>query len=197
MYWSYRQYSRVRELLDFIISILVLSFAFSYRYIIQNQFNLIPAVIIAIVTSFALHELAHRSIARANGIYARYKAWYLGLLLALIFAIATQGRFLFAAPGAVAIYSSWYMPEIEALIALAGPVTNIIIGFVCLVLLIPTHGIVYQYIRIIGSINAFIALFNSLPLPPLDGYRVFKSSIIRWVVIFLFSIFLWIIYWFS
>ncbi len=198
MYWyEYKGYSYFRELLDFILSIIVLSFAFSYGYIIRGSLNLIPAIIIAITSSFALHELAHRSIARANGVYAKYKAWYVGLLLALVLTIATQGRFIFAAPGAVVIYTAWYSPAIEASIAIAGPLINIVIGFICLILSFPIHGIINQYLQIIGGINTFIALFNLLPIPPLDGYKVFRASIIKWVILFIFSITLWIIYQFS
>lgn len=195
MYWyEYRGRSHLKELLDFILSIIVLSFAFSYSYIIRANLNLIPAVIIAITSSFALHELAHRSVARANGVYAKYKAWYIGLLLALVLTIATQGRFIFAAPGAVVIYTAWYSPEIEASIAVVGPLTNIVIGFICLILSLPIHGIINQYLQIIGGINTFIALFNLLPIPPLDGYKVFKVSIIKWIILFISSVILWVIY---
>lgn len=195
MYWyGYDNSSRIRELLDFISSMIVLSFAFSYNYIIHGRSELVPAVIIAITSSFALHEFAHRYIARANGAYAKYRAWYMGLLIALVLTIATQGRFTFAAPGAVTVYTPWYSHEIEASIALAGPLINIAIGFICLISSLFTQGIVHQYLRIIGGINSFIALFNLLPMPPLDGYKVFRANIIKWLISFVFSILLWIAY---
>ncbi|MCS7111168.1 MAG: M50 family metallopeptidase [Ignisphaera sp.] len=195
MYWfDYEDRSRNRELLDYAISSIVLSFVFSYSYMIHSRLDLMPAVIIAVISSFTLHELAHRSIARANGIYARYRAWYIGLLLALLITIATQGEFAFAAPGAVVTYTTWYSPEVEASIAQAGPLTNIIMGLVCLALSLLTQGIANQYLRIVGGINALIALFNLLPIPPLDGYKVFRVRIVRWAISFSLSLVLWMIY---
>ncbi len=63
-----------------------------------------------------------------------------------------------------------------ALVALAGPLTNLLIAFlsygVWAVLGGPTEGVVGQIFAAMVSINLGFFLFNLLPLPPLDGSRV-------------------------
>lgn len=77
-----------------------------------------------------------------------------------------------------------------AVVALAGPVTNLILGFIAVVV---TQFIVYANYDIllsgkeslemylyyaadsVASINIYLAVFNLLPIPPFDGSRIFLS----------------------
>lgn len=62
-----------------------------------------------------------------------------------------------------------------ALTSLAGPMSNLITaGVLTLPLrfdLIPSFGLA-QFIFIIAMVNVFLALFNLIPIPPLDGFSV-------------------------
>lgn len=62
-----------------------------------------------------------------------------------------------------------------AITSLAGPLSNLVLAaIVCIPLrfdLIQVQGLV-QFLLIIASINIFLAIFNLIPLPPLDGFHV-------------------------
>ncbi len=78
-------------------------------------------------------------------------------------------------------------PGQEAKIAFAGPLTSLIIGFICLFIyrnLIyssPTlsQNPVYLIIWIIGSMNLLLGIFNLLPAFPMDGGRILRSFFAR------------------
>jgi len=113
-------------------------------------------------------------------------------LIALAFAFATRGKFVFVAPGAVEIYMPIYIPSIELEIALAGPLTNVLIASLC----IPLHMLkeLHIYAYVVGSTNSFLAFFNLLPIPPLDGYKVFRISLKHWFLSMALATVSWVTY---
>jgi Zn-dependent protease len=60
-------------------------------------------------------------------------------------------------------------------ISLAGPAMNIIIGSICLAILfvLPSDTLLFLIFSIVAYINLWLAIFNLLPIPPLDGSKVF------------------------
>jgi len=69
-----------------------------------------------------------------------------------------------------------------ALVALAGPVSNLLIAILCLVVLVLAFpvplslvGFVPQLLWWGASVNAFLFIFNLLPLPPLDGAHILSN----------------------
>jgi Zn-dependent protease len=91
--------------------------------------------------------------------------------------------FVIAAPGYVGIRCSyWGVRTIfggtasEGLIAMAGPATNIVISIAGLVgakafqaIPIPT---LFQLFIAIKYVNSVLAVFNLIPIPPLDGFKI-------------------------
>jgi len=187
-----------KELRDIVISAVVLAVAFgvalSDGIFGFTGFNtLATAIIVALFTisiAFILHELAHRYVARRYGSYAIYKLWPMGLLLALV---TSMFGIVFAAPGAVMIYPKadiWgnateLTKKKIGLISLAGPLVNIILASVFLGL-----NFFYPYFvfSMAGAINAWLALFNTLPLFILDGLKIFSWDKRIWAGTFLISI---------
>lgn len=132
-------------------------------------------------SGFVLHELSHKFTAQRFGYWAEFRMWPFGLVLALVTSLI---GFIFAAPGATYI-SGFNISESEnGKISVAGPLMNVIVGIIFLPFLLFGHGVWYD----LGSegvfVNIFLALFNMLPLYPLDGAKVFAWSKLRWAAVF-------------
>jgi Zn-dependent protease len=108
-----------------------------------------------------------------------------GLLLALVFGVFFG--IVFAAPGAVQIYGNPGKKEYGH-ISLAGPVTNIVISSVFLILALVSTGMLASASFFIGYINIFLALFNLLPFGPLDGKKVMSWRFDIWIIFFILGI---------
>jgi Zn-dependent protease len=156
------------------------SFAFAlYRVGAANiltprflEFLLISSIVCGL--GFVLHELAHRIVARNFGAQAHFVADVRWLLISI--AIAFAGIFI-AAPGAV-WHRGYLTPRQSGLIAVAGPVTNLVLAVV-FILLLPIAvllGIAADWVItlcVIGvSLNAWLGLFNMIPAGPFDGAKV-------------------------
>ncbi len=176
-----------REVEDLAISFLVLLLLFSDF----NPSMMLPAAI-AILTAFVFHEMAHRGLARRFGYYAIYRRWDTGIVLALLLGVATKAitgsTWIFAAVGAVQIYSLHGFIDRRAMgmTALAGPATNILIAVIFLALYSIggsfSEGILGLTVRITAMVNAWLAFFNLWPIPPLDGYKVLRWNASYWAV---------------
>jgi len=68
----------------------------------------------------------------------------------------------------------------EAVIALAGPLSNIITAFIfalpARIYLATTgvlpEGLIFQFFATVATLNIILAAFNLLPIPPLDGSKI-------------------------
>jgi len=184
------------ETIDLILSWLVLSVVFSIDSLMMRQeLTALLYSAVAVGTAFVVHEVAHREVARRYGLIARYRAWYLGLAIALAIALITSrlGRpLVFAAPGAVIIYGYYGFRDLKAelRIAEAGPLSNIVLAIIAWVILKASilTGIPYLTLYYVATVNSWIALFNLLPILPLDGFKIFRASPIEWITMLLLSV---------
>jgi Zn-dependent protease len=183
-----------REITELSISIVVMSLAFSFIFADDMLFllkgNIKPLVISFIVvgTSFVFHEMGHKFMAQRYGMWAEFRMWTGGLMLALFLAIASMGKFVFAAPGAVQIYGYNISPRVNGITSLIGPVINILLGIVFLsgliVLTIAGAGGFLVELCLYGLIiNLWLAAFNMMPVPPFDGHAVMRWNPLIWGVI--------------
>ncbi|NOR85008.1 hypothetical protein GQ473_02730 [archaeon] len=181
-----------QELKDIFVTTLALGFIFTYP-------NLNPVIIviytIVIAFSFIPHELAHKFMAMKYGAYARFEMFKQGLIFALVLAVITNGGFVFAAPGAVMIYTQFksnrgfHQVQItsrdNAYISAVGPGINVVIALLFLLIsfLFP-GGFMALIASIIVRVNVFLALFNLLPIMPFDGSKIYSWNKNVW---FLFA----------
>jgi len=118
----------------------------------------IPAALITVLALFAcvvVHELAHALVARAYG-------------------IKTQEVLLFAFGGVSQMERVGVDAKSEALIAVAGPLTSLVLGgiFGAIRLVLPQAGDAAQVFGYLALINVVLAFFNLLPAYPMDGGRI-------------------------
>jgi len=176
------------ELLELLISWVTISFAFAWVGFNGFDTTNFMIILLAVGTGFILHELAHKFTAIHFGCLARFRMWSFGLVLAIGLAIVSAGNFVFAAPGAVYIYGENLSKKQNGLISIAGPFVNIAIALIAAFCASFTVGFPTIVLLTIASINAFLAVFNLLPIPPLDGSKIFVWSKGKWFALFAIAI---------
>ncbi|WP_407045711.1 site-2 protease family protein [Haloarcula laminariae] len=140
--------------------------------------------LLTVGVGFLLHEVAHKVVAVRFGQVAAFRADYRMLGFAVVGALV---GFLFAAPGAV-VHRGRITAKQNGLIALAGPVTNLLLAVVFLVpyavvLTAGTSGFLADLATRGLQINLLLAGFNMLPFGPLDGRKIRAWSTPVWAVV--------------
>ena len=183
MFRGYFTSTSREETRDILISVGALTLAFFIYNSIQNRAPLngydtvvyLLEAFVGMVTAFLLHELSHRYVARSYGGIAYFRMWPFGIVLALLTSLI---GFIFAAPGAVNI-SGIYGREQMGKTALAGPMTNLVLGIVFLGIFFASQpgSLLEQVFYFAAVINLWFSLFNMIPFPPLDGSKVISWNI--------------------
>ena len=73
-------------------------------------------------------------------------------------------------------------PRVDMMkVAFAGPAANLFLGFVggMLIRIIGNQGALTAVLMLFTQINIMLAVFNLIPIPPLDGSRIFSGLMIR------------------
>jgi Zn-dependent protease len=115
--------------------------------------------------SIVVHELAHSLVAR-------------------LFKIPVKSITLFALGGVAHISRDATRPYAELLMAVAGPLMSVLVGAGFLVTWIlfgaNEEGAVAAVLVGLGGMNLVLAVFNMIPLFPMDGGRVFRAVV--WLI---------------
>ncbi|MGB9676534.1 MAG: AN1-type zinc finger domain-containing protein [Candidatus Bathyarchaeales archaeon] len=152
----------------------------------------LAALTLTIVASFFAHELAHKITAQKRGYWAEFRLTLMGAILTLISVISPIFKVI--SPGAVVV-SGFADKESLGKVSIAGPATNIILSTMLLIAYsFNPQGALAQIFLFGAAFNAWIALFNLIPLGILDGFKVFLWSKYVWVSAFSASL---ILTWYS
>jgi Zn-dependent protease len=145
------------------------------------------ALICALVISVIIHEMAHGYMAnylgdptaRLQGRLSANPLVHIDPMMSVILPsilILSGSPFVFGAAKPVPYnpYNLRNQKWGEALVAIAGPLSNIALAFI--------FALLYRYVNFtptfstlcfnIVGLNLFLALFNLVPLPPLDGSKI-------------------------
>lgn len=162
----------IREPASWILAIIALAFAVGGAEALKPSFLTSPHFI-GILVGFVTHELAHREVSRRYGLRASFIAYAPSLVITFLSGLLPVK---ILAPGYVKIYG--YGPSVGVFYAtLAGPATNIAIAIASLYLSLVMG---YGWLAPVAKINAWMAFFNLLPIPPLDGSKILSHSLIAW-----------------
>jgi len=186
------------EARDMAIAALALLATFLLAYLPGLSYSplYVGSIILAVLLGFTLHELGHRFAARALGYYAFFRAWRLGIVLSVLSGLLA-GLFsklnmpiipIIAAPGAVYVIPRSLMHIVftrrdELIISSAGPLMNILLAVIGLAVSVVATSDLRVVGLLVSRINAWLAVFNLLPLPPLDGYKIARSSVLAWLAV--------------
>jgi Zn-dependent protease len=146
-----------------------------------------------VIFAITLHEAAHGFVAYRLGDDTAYRAGrvtfnpikHIDLVGTIVFPLllvfASGGRFIFGYAKPVPVrFDRLNHPRRDMVwVALAGPATNIVLALISALLLggvifLPSYFRNWTETNLINSVefNVIIAVFNMIPLPPLDGGRV-------------------------
>lgn len=181
------------EIRDMIIAVIALSILYSFTitrsvgWSIDTLLLFIPISFVAVGLGFILHELGHKIVAQKFGFFSEFRRWDYGLILGFL---TVPLGFMVFAPGAVYFgsYGRMVTAEENGKISLAGPVVNIVLAILALLLTLSVRpylsmenaGVMYIVLLTLVltfNVNSFLALFNLLPIPPLDGSKVIQWNI--------------------
>ncbi len=159
------------EIKDLLLAWVFISVAFAIALgQTESFFTNFWVAAITVGVAFIAHELAHKFTAQHFGKFAEFRANLSMLVLSVFIAFA---GILFAAPGAVMI-SGFVSRKENGIIALAGPLVNVILALLLLPIAFMLSGasLLGQIVALGFAINAALALFNLIPFWIFDGAKI-------------------------
>lgn len=177
-------FAEISEPLSWILGILSITIALGGFQIINLYFYTSP-IFVGILVGFISHEYMHRYLSRKYHMASRYTANVLGVLITLVSALLPIKLLM---PGYVKTWTLGPASRKGILYSVAGgPITNIVIASILFIasFVLPIYS---SFLRSVGWVNAYISLFNLIPIPPLDGDKILRLDIVLWAVLFIISL---------
>ena len=179
------------EVLVYVVAIALLTLSFAYVKVEQ-----LSDILVILPTFFATSILVVFSktfisivYSRYKGVWTEYKIWYLGIALFLIttFALKTP----FSKPARSVSYSPKFTPKMGATLAVISILLSL--AFAAMFLGLLAGGFV-----LIGSAGLAMciidALFDTFPVSPMNGKRVFDFSKKVWLLLFVTTLTIYLLW---
>lgn len=178
-----------QEIRGLIISILVIAFIISFKNwgtttfnLKMGLFNLFNAILI-VALSIIIHDTGQRLWGLAIGYRIEFKMWSFGLMIALVLAFVSNGSLWLVIPSGFMLHHlaghrlGWFRYGInyfgQAMVALAGPLSN----FTLIILLKILYALAPNpLIQKAIVFNAVYIITSMMPIPPLDGSKIYFGS---------------------
>lgn len=144
--------------------------------------NLIVSVIIVGI-SILIHDFGQRIIALVSGLKLEFKAWTIGLFIALFVSFITDGNIWLTIPGGFIVHHlagqrlGWFRYDINmfniGMVALAGPLASI--TFMIFLKILGTF-VASPFIQKALIFNIVFVIISMIPIPPLNGSKIYFGS---------------------
>ncbi|MFS0783904.1 site-2 protease family protein [Bacillus sp. 1P06AnD] len=158
-----------------------------FRYPLSD----LPYVIISLLIAFTVHEFAHAyvaykfgdSTAKDQGRLTLNPIEHIDPIGTLFILIAGFG---WARPVPVNRYNFKRPRLAGVLVSVAGPVSNLLVTIIAFTIMYGMAALnvwndmpffVSDLLNVIISMNTMLFVFNLLPIPPLDGYRIIEDLV--------------------
>jgi len=176
----------IREIIDIIIMSIAVGYIlmgiFSRRQKSRGfDWQSFKFSIIVTAPALILHEFGHKFAAMAYGLQPTFHAAYAWLGIGIALRLLRTG-FIFFVPAYVNICPAGGCENIPplamSLIAFAGPVMNLVLFLGAFLLLKSGKHFSKKttaILRITWIINIFLFIFNMLPIPAFDGWKVYSG----------------------
>ena len=170
---------------------IILGFLVLYTLVMSGEVELMLFTLPGVILAMTFHEFAHAWMAvklgdntpRAQGRLTLNPASHIdpvGIIL-LLFVHIGWGKPVQINPRN--FNSNKSRATCEALVSLAGPVMNFILAFILLIiyyamvlfLTIDIPLVLYDIVYYAVIVNIGLGVFNLIPLPPLDGEKIFRN----------------------
>ena len=185
------------ELRGLIVSILAIAFIISFKEwgatkfdLTLGLYNLFNAILI-VALSILVHDAGQRFWGLSIGYRLEFKMWSFGLLIALIIAFISNGSLWLIVPSGFLLHHiaahrlGWFRYGInyfgQAMVALAGPLFTLMLIILLKVLNTFSPNPLLQKAIIFNVVYAITSL---LPIPPLDGSKIYFGSRMLYAFVF-------------
>lgn len=177
------------ELRGLLIAIFIVAFiisfkdwgttTFDFRTGLKNLFN----AVLIVALSILIHDMGQRLWGLAIGFRIEYKMWTFGLIIALVIAFVSNGSLWLIAPAGFMLHHlaghrlGFFRYGInyfgQAMVALAGPLFTLMLVILLKVLSAFSPNPLLQKAVMFNVVYAITSL---LPIPPLDGSKIYFGS---------------------
>jgi Zn-dependent protease len=178
-----------REIMHLTVAtVLVVGVGLSFPNVAYVDYPMLALLSVLFAFSFLVHEMAHKLMAQSYGLWAEFRLNVMGLILTVLSLIPSFIKII--GPGAVVV-NGFADRKTLGKTSIVGPTTNLMLASIfCVAGVFAMHNWIFS---VLAFYNAWIAIFNLIPIGMLDGYKVFVWDRKIWVSAFAASVVLGIV----